>query len=78
MSEKKYKQVVILSGKGGTGKTTIASSIAEAMGRKFARIPFGGLGDPLDLRGKSRMHAEAEPGKVIKALRRVVIVTICI
>ncbi len=53
----------------GTGKTTIAKSIAEAMGRKFARIPFGGMGDPLDLRGQSRMHAEAEPGKIIKALR---------
>lgn len=52
----------------GTGKTTIASSIAEAMGRKFARIPFGGMGDPLDLRGQSRLHAEAEPGKVIKSL----------
>ncbi|MBI3397389.1 AAA family ATPase [Candidatus Woesebacteria bacterium] len=53
----------------GTGKTTIAYSIAEAMGRKFARIPFGGMGDPLDLRGQSKMHAEAEPGKIIKALR---------
>jgi len=53
----------------GTGKTTIASSIAEAMGRNFARIPFGGMGDPLDLRGQSRMHPEAEPGKIIKALR---------
>jgi len=52
----------------GTGKTTIASSIAEAMGRKFARIPFGGMGDPLDLRGQSRIHPEAEPGKIIKAL----------
>lgn len=54
----------------GTGKTTIASSIAEAMGRKFARIPFGGMGDPLDLRGQSRMHPEAEPGKVIKSLKQ--------
>ena len=53
----------------GTGKTTIAFSIAEAMGRNFARIPFGGMGDPLDLRGQSRMHPEAEPGKIIKALR---------
>jgi ATP-dependent Lon protease len=53
----------------GTGKTTIAKSIAEATGRAFARIPFGGMGDPLDLRGQSRLHAEAEPGKVIKALR---------
>ena len=53
----------------GTGKTTIAYSIAEAMGRAFARIPFGGMGDPLDLRGQSRLHPEAEPGKVIKALK---------
>ena len=53
----------------GTGKTTISSSIAEAMGRRFARIPFGGMGDPLDLRGQSRMYPEAEPGKVVNALR---------
>ena len=53
----------------GTGKTTIAASIAEAMDRKFARIPFGGMGDPLDLRGQSRMYSEAEPGKIIKALK---------
>ena len=54
----------------GTGKTTIAYSIAEAMGREFARIPFGGMGDPLDLRGQSRMHPESEPGKLIKALKQ--------
>ncbi len=54
----------------GTGKTTFAYSIAEALGRKIARIPFGGMGDPLDLRGQSRMHPEAEPGRVIKALRQ--------
>lgn len=55
----------------GTGKTTIAKSIAESLGRQFARIPFGGMGSPLDLRGQSRLHPEAEPGAVIKALRRV-------
>lgn len=53
----------------GTGKTTFASSIAEALGRRFGRIPFGGMGDPLDLRGQSRMKPEAEPGKIIKALK---------
>lgn len=53
----------------GTGKTTISVSIAQALGRKFARIPFGGMGSPLDLRGKSRMQPEAEPGKIVKALR---------
>jgi ATP-dependent Lon protease len=52
----------------GTGKTTIAPSIAEALGRKFVRIPFGGMGDPLDLRGQSRLHLESEPGKIVKAL----------
>ncbi|MBI5465630.1 AAA family ATPase [Candidatus Gottesmanbacteria bacterium] len=54
----------------GTGKTTIAYSIAEAMGREFVRIPFGGMGDPLDLRGQSRARPDAEVGLVIKALRR--------
>jgi ATP-dependent Lon protease len=55
----------------GTGKTTFSYSLAEALNRKIARIPFGGMGDPLDLRGQSRVHAEAEPGKIIKALRSV-------
>jgi ATP-dependent Lon protease len=52
----------------GTGKTTVALSISKALGRKFARIPFGGMGDPLELRGQSKMYSEAEPGRVIKAL----------
>jgi len=55
----------------GTGKTTIAKSIALAMGRQFARIPFGGMGDALDLRGQSRVRPDAEVGQVIKAMRRV-------
>lgn len=55
----------------GTGKTTIAYSIAEALGKKFARIAFGGMGDPLDLRGQSKVHPEAEPGQIIKSLRKV-------
>jgi len=54
----------------GTGKTTIAKSIAEAMNRPFVRIPFGGMGSALDLRGQSRVHADAEVGQLIKALRR--------
>ncbi len=54
----------------GTGKTTMAISIAEAMGRSFVRIPFGGMGSALDLRGQSRIHPDAEVGQVMKALRR--------
>lgn len=55
----------------GTGKTTVAYSIAETLGRELARVPFGGMGSPLDLRGQSRVHPEAEPGQIIKALRKV-------
>lgn len=62
--------VLFFVGLAGTGKTTIAISIAEAMGRSFVRIPFGGMGSALDLRGESRVHADAEVGLVIKAMRR--------
>ncbi|MCR4263935.1 MAG: AAA family ATPase [Candidatus Roizmanbacteria bacterium] len=54
----------------GTGKTTLAKAISEAMGRRYARIPFGGMGSALDLRGQSRVHPDAEPGQLIKALIR--------
>lgn len=60
---------VFLVGLVGTGKTTFAYSLAQTLGRKFARIPFGGLGSALDLRGKSRLFAEAEPGAIVKAIR---------
>ena len=60
---------IFLVGLVGTGKTTFAYSLAETMGRKFSRIPFGGLGSARDLRGKSRLFAEAEPGAIVKAIR---------
>lgn len=62
--------ILFLIGLVGTGKTTMAISIAEAMGREFVRIPFGGMGDSIQLRGQSRAYPDAEPGLVIKALRR--------
>ena len=67
--EKIRAPILCLVGLVGTGKTTLAYSIAESLGRKFARIPFGGLGDPGFLRGRSRSSIEAEPGQIIKALR---------
>jgi len=67
--EKIRAPILCFVGLVGTGKTTLAYSIAEALGRKFARIPFGGLGDPAFLRGRSRMINESEPGQIIKALR---------
>ena len=60
--------IICLVGLVGTGKTTLACSIAEALGRKFARIPLGGMGDAADLRGKSRASIDPEPGLLIKSL----------
>lgn len=60
--------ILLFTGLVGTGKTTMAKSIADVMNRKLIRIPFGGLGDPLYLRGQSRLHPEAEPGAIIRAL----------
>lgn len=57
-------------GLAGTGKTTFAISVAESLGRKFVRVPFGGLSSALDLRGQSKTSPEAEPGMIIRAIRR--------
>jgi ATP-dependent Lon protease len=62
--------ILCLVGLVGTGKTTLAYSIAQALGRKFVRLPFGGMGGAFQLRGQSRVMSDAEPGQVIKALRR--------
>ena len=69
--EKTKAPALLLLGLVGTGKTTMAISIAEALQRKFGRIPMGGMGDALQLRGKSRAYPGSEPGQVIKVLRRV-------
>lgn len=66
-----HAPILLLVGLVGTGKTTLAYSIAEALGRPLVRIPFGGMGSARDLRGQSRLHLEAEPGHIIKALRQV-------
>lgn len=69
--QKTKAPAILLLGLVGTGKTTMAISIAEALGRKFGRIPLGGMGDALQLRGKARAYPGSEPGQVIKVLRRV-------
>lgn len=63
-----HAPAIFLVGLVGTGKTTFAYSLASVMGRQFARIPFGGLGSAQDLRGKSRLFPEAEPGAIVKAI----------
>ncbi len=60
--------ILLLVGLVGTGKTTFAYSLAEALGRKLVRIPFGGMGSAKELRGNSRLLLGSEPGKVIKGV----------
>lgn len=60
--------VLLLVGLQGVGKTTLAISVAEALGRKFQRIAMGAIGSILEVRGKSKAYPEAEPGQIIKAL----------
>jgi len=69
--EKSNSPALLLLGLVGTGKTTMAYSVAEALGRKFGRIPMGGMGDASQLRGRSKAYPDAEPGQIIKVLRRV-------
>ncbi|OGK44008.1 hypothetical protein A2956_01170, partial [Candidatus Roizmanbacteria bacterium RIFCSPLOWO2_01_FULL_37_57] len=69
--QKFHAPILFFVGLAGTGKTTFAKTIADTLGRNFARIPFGGLSSALDLRGLSKVQPEAEPGQVIKAIRRV-------
>ncbi|MCA9381404.1 AAA family ATPase [Candidatus Dojkabacteria bacterium] len=54
----------------GVGKTTMAKSIATALGRQFVRVSLGGLGSVVELRGRSRGEIDAEPGQIIKSLIR--------
>jgi ATP-dependent Lon protease len=61
--------IISLVGLAGVGKTSIAYSIAEALGRKIERVPFGGMGSATQLRGKTRLFADSEPGLIIKALK---------
>lgn len=60
--------ILLLVGLVGTGKTTFAISLAEALGRELVRIPFGGMGSAAELRGNSRLILGSEPGRVIKGI----------
>lgn len=60
--------VLLLVGLQGVGKTTLAQSVADTLGRKFIRISMGGIGSSLELRGRSKALPGAEPGQIVKAL----------